>query len=98
MPTFITTVKFTPQGLTKIQDTCKRAAALQANAKKWGAKILNVYWTPGPFDGLIIFEAPDGEAASAMMLNAAAQGFVQTQLTRAFTAAEMEKILAAAAK
>jgi len=38
MATFITTVKFTPQGMTNIQDTCKRAAAFKAAARKMGGQ------------------------------------------------------------
>ena len=65
MATFITIIKFTPQGITNLQDTCKRAAAFKAAAKKLGAKVTDTYWTQGPFDGVLIFEAPDDETASA---------------------------------
>ncbi|HVS33971.1 MAG TPA: GYD domain-containing protein [Gemmataceae bacterium] len=98
MATFIATVRFTAKGLAEIQDTCKRAAAFKATARKLGAKITNTYWTVGRFDGVLIFEAPDDETASAAMVHLAAQGRVQTQTARAFTAAEMEKVLAATGK
>jgi uncharacterized protein with GYD domain len=94
MATFITTIKFTPQGVTTSQDTCKRAASFKAAAKKMGVKVTDQLWTLGPFDGVIIFEAPDDQTATALMLQLAAQGNVRTQTTRAFTAAEMDKILA----
>jgi uncharacterized protein with GYD domain len=96
MKTFITTIQFTPKGVAAVQDTCKRADAVKAAAKKLGCKVENVYWTLGPFDGVLIFEAPDAETATALMLNLSAQGNVRTQTARAFTAAEMEKVLAAA--
>ena len=98
MATFITVIKFTPQGVTAIQDTCKRAAAFKAAAKKLGGKVTATYWTQGPFDGVLVFEAPDAEAASALMVRLASEGYVQTQTVPAHTAAEMEKILAAAGK
>ena len=98
MATFITTIKFTPQGITNIQDTCKRAAAFKAAAKKIGGKVTATYWTQGAFDGVLIFEAPDDDTASALMVHLGSQGNVQTQTVRAHTAAEMEKILAAAGK
>jgi uncharacterized protein with GYD domain len=98
MATFITIIRYTPQGLTNIQDTCKRAAALKAAARKLGARITDTYWTQGPFDGVLIFEAPDDETASALMVRLVSQGNVQTQTVRAHTAAEMEKVLAAAGK
>jgi uncharacterized protein with GYD domain len=94
MATFITTVRFTQQGMTNIKDTCKRAASIQAGAKKLGVKVTNMFWMMGAFDGLLVFEAPDDETATALMLQIGAQGNVHTQTARAFTAAEMEKILA----
>ena len=98
MATFITIIKFTPQGVTNIQDTCKRAAAFKAAAKKLGSKVTATYWTQGPFDGALIFEAPDAETASALMVHLASQGYVQTQTVPARTTAEMEKVLAATGK
>lgn len=95
MATFLTTIKFTEQGIKQIRDTCKRAEALKASAQKMGAKVTAVYWTPGVFDGLMIFDAPDVDTASAFMLHVASLGFVHTQMTRAYTAPEMEKVLAA---
>jgi uncharacterized protein with GYD domain len=47
MATFITIIKLTPQGLTAIQDTCKRAAAFKAAAKKLGGRVTATYWTQG---------------------------------------------------
>ena len=98
MATFITLIKFTPQGVTAIQDTCKRAAAFKAAAKKLGGKVTATYWTQGPFDGVLVFEAPDAQTATALMVNLASQGYVHTQTVPAHTAAEMEKVLAAAGK
>jgi len=66
MATFITTIRFTQQGMANIQDTCRRATAVKAAARKLGVKIT--------------------------------KGNVHTQTSRAFTMAEMEKILAATAK
>jgi uncharacterized protein with GYD domain len=94
MATFITTIKFTEQGIKNIGETTKRAAAVKAAAKKLGVKVSEVYWTLGAFDGLLILEAPDDETVTAWLLNVGAQGNIQTTTARAFTAAEMDKILA----
>jgi uncharacterized protein with GYD domain len=98
MATFITTIRFTQQGMANIQDTCRRATAVKAAARKLGAKITDIYWTMGRYDGLLVFEAPDEETATVLMLHLGATGNVHTQTSRAFTMAEMEKILAATAK
>jgi uncharacterized protein with GYD domain len=94
MASFISTLKFTPQGIRAIGETTKRAAGLKAAAKKLGVKISEIYWTLGPFDGLLIFEAPDEETATALMLHLSSLGNVHTTTARAFTAAEMDQLLA----
>lgn len=94
MATFITTLKFTHEGITGIGETTKRAAAFKAAAKKVGVKVAGVYWTLGAYDGLLILEAPDDETATAALLQLAAKGNVQTTTVRAFDAAEMDKVLA----
>ena len=94
MATFISTVKFTDQGIKAVGQSTKRAAGLKSAAKKLGIKVTNIYWTLGAYDGLIIFDAPDDETATALLLQIGSQGNVQTTTTRAFTAAEMDKVLA----
>lgn len=93
MARFLTTLKFTPQGIAAVQDTCRRAAAFKAAARKLGVKVSATYWTLGAFDGVIVFDAPDDETATAAMLYLSAQGNVQTQTTRVFDAGEMGQIL-----
>ncbi len=94
MPTFISTIRFTEQGAQTVKDTCKRAATFKAAAKKMGVKVADVYWTLGPFDGFLLYDAPDEETATAAMLHLSSLGNVHTQTARAYKAAEMEKILA----
>lgn len=96
MPTFITTVKFTQQGIKNIGESTKRAAAIKAAAKRLGAKVTSVYWTMGEHDGVLIFEAPDGETAAALMAHVGSLGNVHTSTTRAYDAAEMDAIVAKA--
>src|SRR6185295_6810238 len=94
MATFVSTIKFTEQGIKAIKETTKRAASIKAAAKKMGVKVTNILWTLGAYDGLLIFEAPDDETATALMLHLGTSGNVQTTTGRAFTAAEMDGILA----
>ncbi len=96
MATFITTIKFTSQGLKDFAETTSRAASIKSAAKKMGVKVTDVYWTLGDQDGLLIFQAPDDETATAMLLHLGSMGNVHTTTCRAFTAAEMDKIIASA--
>ena len=93
MATFITTIKFTEQGIKQVSETTRRADAVKASAEAMGVKVKDIYWTLGDHDGLLILEAPDDETAGAFILHLDALGNVQTTTGRAFTAAEMERIL-----
>lgn len=93
MATFITTIKFTQQGIKGIGETTKRAAALKAAGRKMGVKVTDIYWTLGDHDGVLIFDAPDDETAATLLLHLGAAGNVHTTTVRAFTAAEMDMIL-----
>lgn len=94
MATYITTIRFTQQGFKGIDQTTQRAAAVKAAAKKRGVKITDIYWTMGDYDGLLIFEAANEETATTLLLHLGSMGNVHTSTVRAFTAAEMDKILA----
>jgi uncharacterized protein with GYD domain len=93
MATFISTVKLTGQGLKAVKDTTKRAAVIKTAMKKMGITHTATYWTLGTYDGLLIFDAPDDETATAFMLQLASQGNIHTSTVRAFSAGEMDKIL-----
>jgi uncharacterized protein with GYD domain len=93
MATFITTLHFTEQGIKAIRESCERAAAFKAAAKKMGLNVSGIYWTLGAFDGVIIFEAPDEATATSGMLHLSSLGNIRTQTARAFDAAEMQTIL-----
>jgi uncharacterized protein with GYD domain len=93
MATFISTIKFTEQGFKAIRETTKRAAAIKVATKKMGIKVTNIYWTLGAYDGLLIFEAPDDETATGLLLQLGAEGNLQTTTVRAFNAGEMDGIL-----
>ena len=93
MARFVATVRFTDQGIKSIRETTQRAAAFKTAAKRMGVKIVDIYWCLGPFDGLLLFDAPDSQVATSAMLYLAAQGNVKTETAEVFSAADVEKIL-----
>jgi uncharacterized protein with GYD domain len=93
MATYIVLGQFTDQGIKNVKDTTKRAEALKDMAKKAGATIKEVYWTLGAYDIATVVEAPDDATLTALMLTVGRLGNVRTQTLRAFSAAEMEKVL-----
>lgn len=94
MATYLTLIKFTERGVKDIKDTCKRAADFKSHAKKHGIEVREQYWCMGAYDGLIVFDAPDDETATAAMLSLSSREDVTTQTLRSFNAAEMSKIVA----
>jgi uncharacterized protein with GYD domain len=93
MPTFVSTVNFTQQGIRDIKATPKRVEGFKALAAEMGVTVKELYWTQGPFDGLIVFDAPNDETAAALMLRLGTFGNVTTQTARAFNASQIQKIV-----
>jgi uncharacterized protein with GYD domain len=94
MPTYVTLLHFTEKGVHHVKDTVKREEAFKSRAKKHGATVKEAIWTLGAHDGVLVFEAPDDETATAVILSAEELGNVRTETMRGFTAAEMAKVLA----
>lgn len=93
MPKFVTLLNWTDQGIGNYKDTAKRAEAFGAAAQKLGAKLLDIYWTVGPYDLVAVVEAPDDETATALFLQLGGVGNVRTTTLRAFGREEMERII-----
>ena len=93
MATYITSIKFTQQGIKDIDHSTKRAATFKAEAKKLGVKVKDIFWTLGDQDGVLILDAPDDETATAALLHLGIMGNVHTSTCRAFTTAEMEAVV-----
>jgi uncharacterized protein with GYD domain len=94
MATYVLLLNFADQGIRNAKDTTKRAEAFRRIADKVGAKVKEVYWTLGQYDGALILEAPDEATATALGLSLGSLGNVRTHTLRAFSAEEMGQILA----
>lgn len=94
MPTYVTLVNWTDQGLRTVKDTVSRARAGTALAERIGGKVNDVYWTIGPYDIVVVSDFPDGETAEAFALAIGSQGNIRTTTLRAFTSDEMTGVLA----
>jgi uncharacterized protein with GYD domain len=94
MPTYVSLLHFTDQGIRNIKETTKRAKMFIEMARKAGVKVRDLYWTQGRYDLITITETPDEEAATALLLSVGAMGNIRTETMRAHSAEEMDKILA----
>jgi uncharacterized protein with GYD domain len=94
MATYVLLLNFADQGIRNAKDTTKRSEAFKRIADKAGAKVKEVYWTLGQYDGVLILEAPDEATATALGLSLGSLGNVRTHTLRAFSTEEMGQILA----
>jgi len=93
MATYVTLFNFTEQGLRNVKDTVKRVEAAKKAGAQAGLTIKDVVWTQGQYDIVVISEGSDETATNAFLLTTMKAGNVRGQTLRAFTAAEMQKIL-----
>ena len=93
MASYIALLQFTEQGVRNIKDTTKRSIATNELASKLGVKVVDIFWTLGPYDIVMVMEAPDDETLTAFTLKLGSLGNVKTQTLRAFRAKEMDAIL-----
>ena len=93
MATYIALVNSTDQGVRQIRQTTERAKALINAAANLGVQIKDIYWTMGAFDAVVTAEADDDQAVMAFTASISSLGNIRTQTLRAFSAAEMSKIL-----
>ena len=96
MAKYVSLISWTEQGVRNHADTGKRADAAADAFARLGGKMTDIFWTLGPYDLVVISEFPDDETATAAALQLAAAGNIRTTTMRAFTAKEMNKIIAKA--
>jgi uncharacterized protein with GYD domain len=93
MPHFVTLIRYTQQGMTKIKESPTRLDAVKKAAGKAGGKIHGWYLTMGQYDAVSISEFPNDEAAAKFTLSDSALGNVTTETLKAFTEDEYRKIV-----
>ncbi|KYK34276.1 MAG: GYD domain-containing protein [Theionarchaea archaeon] len=89
MPTYITLMKFTNQGIKDIKNAPQR---IENGIKAWeamGGKLIGFYAVMGKYDYVAIGEAPSDEVAMTFNLSLGSFGNVRTITLRAFTKEEL---------
>jgi uncharacterized protein with GYD domain len=93
MPTYISLISWTDQGIRTAKDTLDRASAAAAAAESMGGKLKDTYWTVGPYDVVTVAEFPDDATGTAFLLALGSQGNIRTTTLRAFNRDEVAEIL-----
>ncbi len=94
MPSYVTLVKWTDQGIRNVKDSPKRADAFEAALKAAGGSVKGIYLVMGEYDIVVVSEAPNDETVTKLALATAMQGNVRTTTMRAYDREEFRKIIA----
>jgi uncharacterized protein with GYD domain len=93
MPTFISMLSWTDQGIRAVKDTPKRVQEARETAKKFGVEVKHIFLASGEFDILAILEAPHYDNVAKFVMARGIAGSVRTRTVRAWPEAEMLKLI-----
>ncbi len=94
MPTYISLINYTDQGIRSVKDSPKRLDAAKKLLKNLGGEVKEFYLTLGGYDIVVIAEAPNDEVIAKFVLALGSLGNVRTTTLKAFAETEYRKIIA----
>lgn len=95
MPTYISLIKLTHQGVTNIKESPSRVEAAREVMRSFGGELKEFHFTMGQYDIVVISEAPDDAAVAKALLTISAAGNVRTETMRVFSEDEYREIVGA---
>jgi len=93
MPTYVSLINWTDQGIKNYKDTTSRAEDFTKLAESLGGRVREVLWTVGEYDIVVVVDFPDDETGTAALLMSGSLGNIRTHTMRAFNAEEMGNII-----
>ncbi|MGI9570884.1 MAG: GYD domain-containing protein [Desulfobulbia bacterium] len=93
MPTYMTLIRYTQQGIESIKDSPARLDTAKDLFKSLGAEIKSFFLTMGKYDVMVISEAPDDETATKLAMTIGSSGAIRTETFRIFTEDEYRKLI-----
>jgi uncharacterized protein with GYD domain len=94
MPTYVSLVRYTEQGIRNIKESPARLEAAKKAAQSVGAEIKSFYLALGKYDIVLTVDAPNDETATRLILSIGSLGNVRTDTFRVFNEAEFRKVIA----
>ncbi len=95
MPTYISLMTYTDQGLRNIKKSPSRLDAARKVAEELGGNVGDIYLTMGAYDLVAVSEFPDDATAATFVLRLGAFGNVRTTTVKAFPENAYRKIVEA---
>jgi len=93
MPTYISLINYTDQGIRNIKDSPKRLDAAKKLLKDLGGEFKQFYLTMGSHDIVVVAEAPSDDTMAKFLLALSSLGNIRTTTLKAFPEAEYRKII-----
>ena len=93
MPTYISLMRWTSQGMAGLPAWRERVEEGEQIIQASGGSLIGVYVTLGRYDVVEIFEAPDDEVAAEILMKLQRHGAEHTETLRGFTREEAEAII-----
>ena len=93
MPTYVSLVRYSDQGIRNIKESPARLDAAKKLAQSAGAEIKSFYLALGKYDAVVTLECPDDETATRFALSVGSLGNVRTESMRVFTEPEYRKLI-----
>ncbi len=93
MPTYITLMKLTDQGIKNIKDAPQRVEEGIKAMEAMGGKLIGFWTVMGEYDYIAVAEGPSDEMAMTFNLGLGVGGNVRTTTLKAFTREEFAEIV-----
>lgn len=93
MPTYVSLLHWTEQGIKNYKDTPSRVEDASKLTESFGGRLREVLYTVGEYDLVAISEYPDDETATAVLLQIGSLGGIRSNTMRAFTVDQMRTII-----
>ena len=93
MPKYVVLLNLTDQGIRNIREQPAQRAALRDRLRALGVT-RDFYFTMGPYDGVVIADAPDDETLAKVVLAVGSTGNFRTMTMKAFPEDEADSIIA----
>lgn len=93
MPTYMSLIKYTQQGVENMKESPARLDAAKEIFKSMGAEIKAFYLAMGRFDAVVISEVPNEETGMKLAIMLGSAGAIRTEGFRIFNEEEYRKII-----
>ena len=94
MPTYITLMKWTDQGIRNVKESAQRLDTAKKGIEAAGGKMTGFYVTMGRYDMVAIAEFPTDEVATGFLLNLGSAGSIRSETMKAYPEDQYRGIIA----